>query len=185
MKNRSISLEGLKPYLILPETADKVAFETLMKRKGIPVLLKWRYYYEYRDAIRIIDFVETKGVYDAWVVFLPKDNQLIADELVQEYPEVLSYFAAAEEQFLRGLKTTDLIKSLASQRMTGVSLDLAKMILKEQEITFSEGKIAELKKQLLIDNSHKQVQVACTKLLIWLLIILVGVFYLWAVGFFN
>lgn len=174
--------KGMEPYLILSETADKEAFEHLMNERGVDVAFEWRYYYGYKDAIRIIDFVETKGIYDAWVVFLPLSAKKVADEMVAENPQILAYFDQAEEQFLRGLAVPILTQALASQQMTGLSLALTKQILKEEGLVFSDEEIERRKEVQRHRNETKKTKVGQTKLLIWLVTIVVVVLYLWLVG---
>jgi len=161
------SSEKLMPYLILDEVADVESFKVLMEKAGVEIVLKWRYYYGYNDAIRIIDFVETKGIYDAWAVLLPVDCQEKADEILKENPSILEYFEPAEERFFRGLKTADLEKALASQQMMGSSLELALNILKEQNITYHTDEIQALKEALVHRNIEKNAGVGRTKFLIW------------------
>jgi hypothetical protein len=172
------STKELLPYLILDELADVESFKIKMEKAGIEIALNWRYYYGYNDAIRIIDFVETKGIYDAWAVLLPKDCQAKADELVQQNSSILSYFEPAEEAFFRGLKTIHLEKALASQQMNGRSLIVALNILKEQNITYNEDEIKALKAALVLDNTKKSANTARTKILIWAIILLVIIAYL-------
>jgi len=181
--NNSISKE-LVPYLILDELADVDSFKMIMEEEGIEIVLKWRYYYGYNDAIRTIDFVETKGIYDAWAVLLPKDCQEKADKILQENLSILSYFEPAEERFFRGLKTADLKKALASQQMNGRSLELALKILKEEGFTYHNNEIQALKDALVLENAKKASSIGRTKALIWGLIILVILAYLWLIGMF-
>ena len=177
--------DALVPYLILDELADVEAFKLKLKAEGIDFVLQWRYYYGYNDAIRIIDFVETKGIYDAWAVLLPKDCQEKADQLLQEQPSLLSYFEPAEEGFFRGLETVHLEKALASQQMKGRSLALALKILKEQHITYNKDEIQALKADLVIQNAQKAAKIGQTKLLIWGIIIIIILAYLWLIGGFD
>lgn len=167
----------LLPYLLLDELADVASFREIMKREGIEIVLKWRYYYGYNDAIRIIDFVETKGIYDAWAVLLPKDCQEKADKLLEKHPSILSYFEPAEERFFRGLKTSDLEKALASQQMIGRSLALALKVLKEQNIRYTDNEIQTLKEALLLNNTKKSSKIGQTKILIWCIVIIVIIAY--------
>jgi len=182
--NKNVSKE-LLPYLLLDERADVESFKIMMRAKGIEIALKWRYYYSYNDAIRIIDFVETKGIYDAWAVLLPKKCQEKADQLVEQHPTILSYFEPAEECFFRGLKITDLEKALASQQMKGRSLDLALKILKEQNIIYNKDEIQVLKEALVLRNAQKTSKAGRTKVLIWALIIVIILIYLWLAGMFE
>lgn len=177
--------EDFLPYLTLDESADVEWFQSMMDKEGIEILLEWRYYYAYKDAIRIIDFVETEGIYDAWVVFLSKEDQKIADELVKKHPDILGYFELAEEKFLRGLETTILEKALASQQMKGQSLDLALKILAEQNITYALSEIQGLKEAVLLRNAQRSSKTTQTKVLIWCLIVFVIFAYLWLVGMFR
>jgi len=170
MKN---DFNELVPYLILDELADVELFKKMMNEKGIEVVLQWRYYYGYNDAIRIIDFVETKGIYDGWAVLLPKDCQEKADVLLEEEPTILSYFEPAEERFFRGLETSSLKKAIASQQMKGQSLTLALKILREEQITYNKDEIKALKEDLLLKNTQKGARVGRTKALIWFAIILI------------
>jgi hypothetical protein len=173
------------PYLILHELADVEAFKVRMKKEEIDFVLEWRYYYGYNDAIRIIDFVETKGIYDAWAVLLPKACQAQADKLVVESPTILKYFEPAEASFFRGLKTEDLEKSLASKQMTGCSLALALKILKEQNITYSANEIQALKEELALKNAKKVSNLGRTKAFIWCIILVTILAYLWLIGMFE
>lgn len=182
--NRNTSKE-LVPYLLLDELADVESFKKSMKEEGIEFVLQWRYYYGYNDAIRIIDFVETKGIYDAWAVLLPIEDQAKADQLAFKMPALLSYFEPAEERFFRGLKTADLEKALASKQMKGQSLTLALKILKEQGIVYDQNEIQVLKDNLVLQNIRKGAKVARTKALIWAGIIIVIVVYLYFVGLFE
>lgn len=172
----------LVPYLLLDEVADVEVFKKMMAEAEIEITLQWRYYYGYKDAIRIIDFVETKGIYDAWAVLLPIDCQERADELVKKQPTILSYFEPAEECFFRGLKTANLKKALASQQMKGRSLGLALKILKEQNITYNKNEIQALKEALVLENAQKASKVGRTKVLIWCVIVVVIMTYLWLIG---
>lgn len=180
-------LEGatLEPYLLLSETADPEWFRQLMKDEGVEVVLEWRYYYAYKDAIRIIDFVETSGIYDAWVVLLPKAAQTTADKIREKYPKILGDFAEAEERFLRGLPPNLLVQALASERMKGCSLVLAKQILKEQQIEFSEEEIRNFKQKLRTQNAKQNSKIGLTKVFIWVFLVVVILVYLWLVGFFR
>lgn len=175
----------LLPYLILDESADVALFMEMMEKEGIEIVLKWRYYYGYKDAIRIIDFVETKGIYDAWVVFLPENCQEKADRLLKKHPSILSYFEPAEERFFRGLEISDLKKTLASQQMTGRSLALALKVLKEQNIIYTDNEIQTLKEALLLENAKKSTGVGRAKILIYCLFILIITIYLWFMGLFS
>lgn len=177
--------EDFLPYLILDESADVKWFQGVMEDEGIDILLEWRYYYAYKDAIRIIDFVDTKGIYDAWVVFMPPKDLKRADELVKQYSDVLDYFEPAEEQFFRGLETAILKKALASQQMQGQSLDLALKILAEQNITYNLSEIQGLKKALVLRNAQRASKITQAKVIIWCLIIMVILIYLWLVGMFS
>lgn len=181
--NNSISKE-LMPYLILDELADVDSFKKMMEEEGIEIALQWRYYYGYNDAIRTIDFVETKGIYDGWAVLLPKECQEKADKILQQNPSILNYFEPAEERFFRGLKIADLKKTLASQQMNGRSLELALKILKEQDLTYNNNEIQALKDDLVLKNAKKASSIDRTKALIWGLIILVILAYLWLIGMF-
>lgn len=175
----------LVPYLILHELADVDSFKKMMEEEGIEIALQWRYYYGYNDAIRTIDFVETKGIYDAWAVLLPKDCQKKADEILEQKPSILKYFEPAEERFFRGLKTADLKKALASQQMNGRSLELALKILKEENFTYNNNEIQALKEALVLENARKASKTGRTKVLIWVFIILVIVAYFWVIGMFE
>ncbi len=175
----------LVPYLILDESADVEAFQEVMKKEGIAMVLEWRYYYAYKDAIRIIDFVETKGIYDGWAVFLPEACKEKADQLVQRYSTILTYFEAAEERFFRGLPVTVLQKALASAQMNGKSLELALKVLAEQNIVYSLSEVQQLKETLVARNLQKASQVLPAKILIWCLLIIIVVTYLYLVGMFG
>lgn len=181
--NNGISKE-LVPYLILDELADVDSFERMMEEKGIEIALQWRYYYGYNDAIRTIDFVETKGIYDGWAVLLPENCQEKANKLVEQQPFVLSYFEPAEAHFFRGLKIAHLEKALASQQMDGCSLELALKILKEQDVIYTNNEIQALKDALVLENTKKASSIGRTKALIWGLVILVVLAYLWLIGMF-
>lgn len=175
----------LLPYLILDESADVASFKEMMEKEGIEMVLQWRYYYGYKDAIRIIDFVETKGIYDAWAVLLPKDCQEKADRLLEKHPTILSYFEPAEERFFRGLEISDLKKALASQQMTGRSLALALKVLKEQDIIYTDNEIQTLKENLVLENTKKSARTNRAKILIYCLFILIITIYLWFMGLFS
>ncbi|MFT5645499.1 MAG: hypothetical protein ACI976_000169 [Aureispira sp.] len=179
------SSKKLVPYLILHELADVDSFKKMTEEEGIDIALQWRYYYGYNDAIRTINFVETKGVYDAWAVLLPKDCQEKADKILKQNPAILKYFEPAEERFFRGLKTADLKKALASQQMNGRSLELALKILKEEGFTYPNNEIQALKEALVLENTKKASNTGRTKVLIWGFIILVIVAYLGLVGMFE
>ena len=179
------SARELLPYLILDETADVGAFKARMEKEGIEIALKWRYYYGYNDAIRIIDFVETKGIYDAWAVLLPRDCQAKADALVQEQAFILSHFEPAEEAFFRGLETVHLEKALASQQMKGRSLALALKILQEQNIRYNKDEIKDLKETLVLENAKKSAKTGRTKILIWCILMVIIIAYLYLIGLFS
>jgi hypothetical protein len=183
--NNNNNSKELVPYLILNELADVDSFKKMMEKEGIEIALQWRHYYGYNDAIRIIDFVETKGIYDAWAVLLPKECQEKADKIIQENPSILKYFEPAEERFFRGLKTADLKKALASQQMNGRSLELALKILKEENFTYPNNEIQALKEALVLENAKKASKTGRTKVLIWVFIILVIVTYFWLLGMFQ
>lgn len=168
----------LEPYWVLQETADEKALVELLKTANIPVDLQWRYYYGYNDAIRIIDFVETEGIYDGWVVLLPPAAQATAENVVAEYASKLEPFGEAEERFFRGLDVVVLKQALASKQMTGKSLARARAILKEQNEEYSDEEIEQMKQEQYQKNSQKTGAVGQTKLLIWLLLLLVVAAYL-------
>ncbi|CAA6800208.1 MAG: Unknown protein [uncultured Aureispira sp.] len=175
----------LVPYLILDELADVESFKVMMEAEGIEIALQWRYYYGYNDAIRIIDFVETKGIYDAWAVLLPKDCQEKADEIRLKHRSILDYFEPAEERFFRGLKTADLEKALASQQMNGRSLELALKILQEKNITYKAPEIQALKEALVQKNAQKVAKIGRTKIFIWAILVVIITGYLYLIGLFS
>lgn len=156
--NQNILDEGynreLIPYVAMHETA-KVE-QVLGIFEGIEITREWRYYYNYSDALAIIDLTYTKGVYDDWILLIDVKDKDQVNSIIPKYPEIFKRFDVVEEQFLRGLKQEDLIKALASKHMKGVQLELAREILKEQGISFEDEEINELKVQLIEKNLERR-----------------------------
>lgn len=166
------------PYLYLKETATLADLAALAQEANIELVPKTRYYYRYKDALRIIDFVRAKGVYDGWVVLVQADDRPQATEMLRHHPNVLLPFAEVEQQFLSSLSTEHLRQALGSQYMKGLSLEIATQLLSERKQPVTPEEIALIKEEVRTRNIEEQPRVRFVKWIIWTGIVLLGLVYL-------
>lgn len=166
------------PYLYLVESASLADLNQIAQTAGIPLVPKERYYYRFKDALRIIDFVQAKGVYDGWAVLVRPDDRPRATELLRQHPELLLPFAEVERRFLDSLSTDHLRQALGSQHMHGIALDTATQLLAERKQPITATEVADLKEAIRIRNEEQQPKVQLAKWSIWTGVVLLAVLYL-------
>lgn len=173
--------EDFVPYLYLVESATLADLAAIAKNAGIPLVPKERYYYRYKDALRIIDFVQTKGVYDGWAVLVRAEDRPRATELLREHPDLLLPFAEVEREFLSHLPTAQLKEALGSQHMHGIALDLAMQLLSERKEPTTEAAVKAAQEAVRIRNTEQQGQVKATTIGIWVAVVVLAVVYLYLI----
>lgn len=167
------------PCLYLVESATLADLAAIAQDAGIPLVPKERYYYRYKDALRIIDFVQTKGVYDGWVVLVRPEDHPRATELLREYPELFLPFAEVEKNFLSHLPIAQLKQVVGSQYMQGIALHLAMQLLAECQVPMTESVILATQEAVRVRNVEQQPRLQWTTWGIWGVVILLAVLYLY------
>lgn len=169
------------PYLYLAESATLADLAAIAQNAGIPLVPKERYYYRYNDALRIIDFVQTKGVYDGWAVLVRAEDRPRATELLREHPELFLPFAEVEKNFLSHLPMAQLKQVVGSQHMQGIALHLAMQLLAERQEPITEAAVLAAQEAVRIRNAEQQPQLQWTTWGIWVGVILLAVLYLYLI----
>lgn len=170
------------PYLYLEESTTLAEWSDLLIEYGLEAIPKERYYYNYRDAIRIIDFVQTKGIYDGWVLLIRPEDAPIADQILADHPDKFRSYALVERQFLEGLSNTLLQQTLGSRHAVGPQLELIKLLLAERGIIIKEEEVLQAKELAQLRNEEQLPKVQVAKTLIWIGIAVVALGYLWLIG---
>lgn len=173
------------PYLYLEEGTTLAELSTLLQQYQLEAVPKERYYYHYRDALRIIDFVQTKGIYDGWVLLIKEQDIPKAEQLLAAHPDKFQPYAMVEKEFLEGLSNILLQQTLGSQHAVGNRLELIKLLLEERGIPTTEEDIAQAKELVQLRNEEQQPSVQYAKVLIWTGVALAALGYLWLMGLFR
>ncbi|MGH1336193.1 MAG: hypothetical protein ACRBFS_08700 [Aureispira sp.] len=173
------------PYLYLEEEMPLAKLRDLLLAHALEAIPKERYYYNYRDAIRIIDFVQTKGIYDGWVLLISEEVLPKADQLLVAYPDKFFLYTTIERQFLEGLSTDLLQQALGSQHAVQERLSLIQAVLEERGITVTSEEITAAKEAIQGRNEAGQPQLIYAKVFIWTILVLIILGYLWLIGAFT
>lgn len=171
------------PYLYLEEGVSLDTLRELLLTYELEVVPQERYYYQYKDAIRIIDFVQTKGIYDGWVLEMKEEDCPKADQMLAAHSDKFCLFVPIERQFLEGLSSPLLQQTLGSQHATGRRLDLILVVLKERGITITTEEIISAKAALKVKNEKRQPKVLYAKVIVWAMLAGITLGYLWLIGF--
>lgn len=173
------------PYLYIEESTTLAELSDLLQQYQLDAVPKERYYYNYRDALRIIDFVQTKGIYDGWVLLIKEADISKAEQLLTAHPDKFKPYAVVEKAFLEGLSTVLLQQTLGSQHAVGNRLELIQLLLRERGILTTEEDVAKAKELVQLRNEEQQPSVQYAKVLIWTGVVLVALGYLWWMGLFE
>lgn len=180
---QEVQPQSLQPYLILAETTTQDQLNALSKELNIALDFQWRYYYQYQDAIRLIDFVETRGIYDGWVVLAAPKDWAVLDAWAKKHPSECSYFEPQQKAFLEGLETPVLEQLLGSVQLTGRSLDWTLEILKSHGKTYTNTDVMERKTQL--QQQHLEGKGKARKVIMGIYLLLFGLaalYFWWILG---
>ncbi len=172
-------LEPTVPYLYLEEGITLAELSDWLIAYDLEAIPKERYYYDYKDAIRIIDFVQTKGIYDGWVLLIKPNEKDKAEALLAAHPDKFKRYATVERQFLEGLSNSLLQQTLGSQHATGERLQLIRLLLAERGIQVTEEEATSAKELVQLRNEERAPNVLYAKVLIWTAFALLAVGYLW------
>lgn len=170
------------PYLYADEGMSLTDLEALLHEYNLEATLEKRYYYNYNDAIRIIDFIHTNGIYDGWVVLIKPEDKFKANELVNAYPHQFCLYEKVEYRFLEGLSNVLLQQIIGSEHAAGKRLELVRIVLKERGIFITKEKIARTKFLVQIRNEEQQVRVLYIKIFVWTIVVLMALGYFWLIG---
>lgn len=173
------------PYLYLEEGVSLTQLGNLLSTYKLEAIPKERYYYNYSDAIRIIDFVQTKGIYDGWVLLIKSGDIATANQLLRDCPEQFRSYLEVEREFLEGLSSALLQQIVGSKHATGERLQLIQLLLKERGTPMTIEEITTMKELVQVRNQAQQPNVRYAKALIWTGVILIALGYLWLVGMFG
>ena len=166
------------PYLYLVESATLADLAAIAEQAGVRLIPKERYYYRYKDALRIIDFVQAEGIYDGWAVLVRPEDRPRATELLLQHPDLLLPFAEVERRFLDSLSTPHLRQAIGSQHMHGIALDVAMQLLAERQQPITTEAVAEAQAAVRIRNAEQHPKVQWATWSIWTGVGLLAILYL-------
>lgn len=170
------------PYLYLEEGVSLTTLHELLLTYELEAVPQERYYYGYKDAIRIIDFVQTKGIYDGWVLVMKEEDCPKADEMLAAHSDKFSLYWPIERQFLEGLSSPLLQQTLGSQHATGIRLDLILAVLEERGVVVTTEEITTAKEAVKWKNQKRQPKVLYAKIVVWAILLIIALGYLWLIG---
>lgn len=170
------------PYLYADEEMTLVVLEALLQKHNLEAIPEKRYYYHYNDALRVIDFIHTNGIYDGWVLLINPNDKYKAKQLVNAYPQQFCLYEEVEYKFLEGLSNVLLQQLIGSEHAVGRRLELVKIILRERGIFITKEKIAKTKRLVQIRNEEQQLKVLYIKIFVWMVVVLMALAYFWLIG---
>ncbi|MFK7795917.1 MAG: hypothetical protein AB8E82_00580 [Aureispira sp.] len=173
------------PYLYAEEGISLTTLEALLREHNLEAVPEKRYYYNYKDAIRIIDFIHTNGIYDGWVLLIQPKDRYKANQLVNANPQQFCLYEEVEYQFLGGLSNVILQQIVGSEHAVGKRLELIQILLKERGIFITKEKIAKTKRLVQIRNEEQQIKVLYIKIVVWTTVVLMALVYFWLIGLWH
>lgn len=173
------------PYLYADEGLSLVTLEALLREYNLEAVPEQRYYYNYKDAVRIIDFIHTNGIYDGWVLLIRPEDRYKANQLVNTYPQQFCLYEEVEYQFLEGLSNALLQEIVGSEHAVGKRLELIQILLKERGIFITKEKIVKTKRLVQIRNEEQQIKVLYIKIFVWTTVVLMALAYFWLIGLWH